>query len=494
MTAGGGPGGETTVAALATAPGRSAIALVRLTGPDAFAIAGRVVRPWPVAPRRPTLRAVHDPEDGRLLDRALVTAFPAPRSYTGEDVVELATHGGHLVPTAVLAALVAAGARPAPAGEFTRRAVLHGRLDLVQAEAVGDLIDARSSGMQAAALAQLDGGLSRRVLRLRERLLDLEALVAYDIDFPEEDAGPLARARVAEAAEDVVAQVDALLATAPAATILRDGAPVVVAGPPNAGKSSLFNALLGARRAIVTDIAGTTRDAIEAVLDARPWPLRLVDTAGLREAADPIERLGIEASEEWLGRAAVVLACGETEADVVRTEAHVRRLTDAPVVRVLTKRDGADGSPAVERARGGPPPAPRIAPPGATAITMAPPAGASDRDGHDAPDEHDAPVAVSAETGRGLAALLERVQDAVGRAHAAPADVPLVTRARHRHALGAARAELAEFAEAWRTDALPAPVAAVHLRAAVGALDDLIGAVDVDEVLGRVFATFCVGK
>ena len=196
-------GGDATVAALATAPGRSAIALVRLTGPDAFAIAARVVRPWPPAPRVATLCAVHDPEDGRLLDRALVTAFPAPRSYTGEDVVEIATHGGHVVPTAVLAALAGAGARPAGPGEFTRRAVLNGRLDLVQAEAVGDLVDARSSGMQAAALAQLDGGLSRRVLQLRERLLDLEALLAYDIDFPEEDAGPLARDRVAHAADDV---------------------------------------------------------------------------------------------------------------------------------------------------------------------------------------------------------------------------------------------------------------------------------------------------
>ncbi|HEU4628177.1 MAG TPA: tRNA modification GTPase [Gemmatimonadaceae bacterium] len=515
-----------SIAALATAPGRSAVALVRLSGADAFAVAGRLVHPWPLAPRRATLCAVHDGPGGALLDRALVTAFPGPASYTGEDVVEIATHGGHAVPTAVLAALVAVGARPAEPGEFTRRAVLNGRLDLVQAEAVGDLIDAPSGAMREAALAQLDGGLSRRVTALRAALLDVEALLAYDIDFPEEDAGPLARERVAVAAAEVRARLDALLATAPAGALVRDGAVVVIAGAPNAGKSSLFNALLGEQRAIVTELAGTTRDAIDAMLDTRPWPLRLVDTAGLRSAADVVERLGIEVSERWLGRAAVVLACGETPTDVAATAARVGTLTRAPVLGVWTKRDGSsgerrttsgerdggattgrggvEGGSATREAasgerraasgerregrrdasrRGGPPPTDMIAPLAAVAGTESTPG---------------VPVSlleVSAETGRGLRELLEAVQCTLAERQPPPAaDVPLVTRARHLRALGEARDEVDAFLDAWRGGELPAPVAAVHLRAAIGALEDLIGVVDVEEVLGRVFATFCIGK
>ena len=490
-----------TVAAIATAPGRGAIAVLRVSGPDALAVAGRVAHPWPPAPRRATLCALRDGE-GRLLDRALVTAFPAPASYTGEDVVELATHGGSAVPASVLAALVAAGAEPAPPGEFTRRAVLNGRLDLVQAEAVGDLVDARSGAMQGAALAQLDGGLSRRVGALRDALLDVEALLAYDIDFPEEDAGPLARERVTAAAARVRDQLAALLATAPAGAVVRDGAVVVIAGAPNAGKSSLFNALLGERRAIVTEVAGTTRDAVDAMLDARPWPLRLVDTAGLRAAQDVVERLGIEVSEQWLGRAAVVLACGDTPGGVAATAARVRTLTSAPVVEVWTKRDAgaeavweapaeapaeadadapADPAGRDGEARGAPPNG-TIAPPVAPGTILPTPAASP-------------PLEVSAETGRGLRALVEAVQGALaGRLAAPPADVPLVTRARHQRALAEARDEVAAFLAAWEAGALPAPVAAVHVRAAVAALDDLIGTVDVEEILGRLFATFCVGK
>ena len=456
-----------TIVALATAPGRSAVAVVRLSGVGAFATAARLVEPWPLTPRRATLCAVRDPATGTLLDRALVTAFPAPGSYTAEDVVEIATHGGAVVPASVLAAAEQAGARAALPGEFTRRAVLAGRVDLVQAEAIGDLVDARSSAMQRAALDQLDGGLSRRVLHLREALLETEALLAYDIDFPEEDDGPVPRARVADSAARVLAQLDALLATVPAAAMIRDGATVVIAGPPNTGKSSLFNALLGERRAIVTELPGTTRDAIEAMLDTRPWPLRLVDTAGLRDTQDVVERLGIEVSERYLGTADVVLACGDSTASLDETVAAVAPRTSGRVLAVRTKSDlqhHADAEPA-------------------------------EAQGEIGGDLAGEVLRVSAESGGGLDALLAAVQRAVAGRHAAPAaDVPLVTRARHRRALGAARDEVAAFASAWRDDLLPAPVAAVHLRAAVGALDDLIGSVDVNEILGRVFASFCVGK
>jgi tRNA modification GTPase len=268
--------------------------------------------------------------------------------------VELCTHGGAAVPAAVLAALVRAGAREARPGEFTQRAVLNGKLDLVQAEAVGDLVDARSGAMRRAALAQLDGGLSRRVAALRDELVGLEALLAYDVDFPEEDDGPVPRGRVLAAAAALVAALDRLLATAPAGEAVREGATVVIAGPPNAGKSALFNALLGRARALVTSVPGTTRDAIEAVVDAGRWPLRLVDTAGLRETDDVVERLGIEVSERYLAEAELVLACGATDGELAHAVARVRALTAAPVLAVRTKAD-AD----VRRRRGGPPPTTR---------------------------------------------------------------------------------------------------------------------------------------
>jgi tRNA modification GTPase len=503
-----GPGGDDTIAAIATAPGRSALSLVRVSGPDAHAIVGRAVHPWPLAERRATLCTVRDPGDGARLDQAVVTVYDGPRSFTGEDAVELATHGGRMVPTSVLAALVAAGARPALPGEFTRRAVMNGRLDLVQAEAIGDLIDARSTAMQQAALGQLDGLLSRRVAELRDHLLGIEALLAYDIDFPEEDDGPVPRERVTAACDATLGALDALLATAPAAALLRDGAVVVIAGPPNAGKSSLFNALLGERRAIVTDVPGTTRDAIEAVLDTRPWPLRLVDTAGLRETADVVERLGIEVSERYLREAAVVLACGETAGEVAETVRRVEGLTEGRVVGVRTKADGeggGGGEPGIgvalevgaeggAGARGAPPQQHDAAHPAdhhhhspAAAITAAPcpPLAA----------EPTPPNAVSAHTGAGLRELLDTVLAVLAERLGAPAaDAPLVTRARQQRAIATARDELVAFRAAWVEGVLPAPVAAVHVRAAAYALEDLIGAVDVEEVLGRVFGEFCVGK
>lgn len=454
-----------TIAALATAPGRGGVAVVRVSGPDAFAVAGRVVGaggPWPPPPRTAALRAARDPRTGRLLDRVLATAFPAPRSFTGEDVVELSTHGGLAAPAAVLTALVAAGARPALPGEFTRRAVLLGKLDLAQAEALGDLVDARTDAMRDTALRQLDGGLSRRIAALRDRVLDVAALVAYDVDFPGEDDGPIPRERVLAAADQAVADVDALLATVPAGQIARDGAVVVLAGPPNAGKSSLFNALAGEARALVTPVPGTTRDALEVVVEPpvsggrAPWPLRLVDTAGLRETTDLVEQLGVELSERWVRRAHVVLACGETAADVARTTEHLAGLTSAPVIRVHTKADL------------------RVLDQSSVAPDL---------------------LRVSAETGEGLRALTAAVVQAVEARYGAPdPDLPLVTRERHRRALEEGRAELAAFADAWRTGALPVVVAAVHLHAAAGALGAVIGAVDVEDVLDRVFQAFCVGK
>jgi tRNA modification GTPase len=453
-----------TIAALATAPGRGAVALVRLSGTRAADIAARV-GVGTLTPRRMTrvrLHACDAPDDP--LDDALATWFPAPRSFTGEDLLEFSAHGGALVSATLLAALVTAGARPALAGEFAERAVRHGKLDLLQAEALADLIDARSRAMQRTALLQLSGALSHRLAALRSALLDVEALIAYELDFPEEDDGPVPRADAVRAATQVITALDALAATLPAAELGRDGVSVVLAGAPNAGKSSLFNALIGARRAIVSEIPGTTRDALDVLVEHDPWPLRLIDTAGLRSSADALERLGIEVSTDRLAAAHVVLVCGDDDDSLLASTQAIAVLSPAPRIAVRTKRDLLDTS------------APWSPSEALRAVTHA-------------------AVAVSATTGEGLDAVRAVITNAVRTAHPDPAEeLPVVTRARHVSALVLARNEVEQFRAAWERAELPGPVAATHLRAAVHALDELLGGIDVDEVLERVFRTFCIGK
>ena len=450
---------DDSIVALATAPGRGALALVRVSGAASARLAARCLTlaqgSWPPPPRRAVRARLHHPDRPDLaLDDALVTWFPGPASFTGEDVLECTVHGGAYVGPAVVAAFVAAGARPALPGEFTERAVLQGKLDLLRAEAIGDLIDARTTAAHRAALRQLDGAMTHRLDALRSAILDVEALIAYDLDFPAEDDGPLPRARVLAAADDALAALDALLATRPQAVLGRDGVTVVLAGAPNAGKSSLFNALLGESRAIVSEVPGTTRDAIEVLLDDDPWPIRLVDTAGLRDTGDALERLGMEVSARRLAEAQVVVVCGETPEALAAAAAHLDGLTTARRVAALTKQDVPSAGEATPSA-----------------------------------------IAVSAVTGHGLAALRDALRAAVRAATPDPAEsLPVVVQARHAAMLTQAHAELAAFRAAWAEDALPAPVAATHLRAAAHALDELLGAIDVDEVLARVFRTFCVGK
>ncbi|HEY4217748.1 MAG TPA: tRNA uridine-5-carboxymethylaminomethyl(34) synthesis GTPase MnmE [Gemmatimonadaceae bacterium] len=451
-----------TIVAEATVSGRGALAIVRIAGPRAHAMARDALSAWPNHPRHAVLSDVRD-ASGAVLDQSIVVRYDAPASFTGEDAVEIITHGGLVVPTTVLAALIARGARPAQRGEFTRRALLNGKLDILQAEATGDLIAADSRAAQRVALRQLDGGLSRRVLALRDDMIGLEALIAYDIDFPEEDDGPIAPKRILNATDALITAIEGLLATARSGELVRQGAVVVLAGAPNVGKSSLFNALVGERRAIVTDIPGTTRDAIEAVIDTPTVPLRLVDTAGLRDTADVVERLGVEVSESYLERAAVILACvdGIDSATAVGNAIANRAAT---IIGVRTKIDvlpaAADELVSIRSKIGG-----------------------------------DSVVAVSAETGAGIDELVRTIERAVAAdVLPADADAPLLTRERHRHAVAHALDEVRAFRHAWQSDALPAPVAAVHLREAITALEDLIGAVDVEDVLDEVFRRFCVGK
>jgi tRNA modification GTPase len=449
-----------TVAAIATAPGRGAVALVRVTGPAAVDLFRRLAPGLPEAPepRRASLLALRHPDSGELLDRALVTVFRAPASYTGEDTVEIATHGGALAPQLVLDALLAAGARAAEPGEFTRRAYLNGKLDLLQAEAVLDLVDGRSRALHRAAIHQVERGLSGRIDELREALIACEALIAYAIDFPEEDEPPVPPERIRAAAVDAGARIGRLLATAPEGELLREGALTVLAGRPNSGKSSLFNALLGTERSIVTEIPGTTRDALEAVVSIEGYPFRLVDTAGLRETADRVEGMGIEVARRYLDAADLVLFCAEEGRPLDEEERGFLAGRDAQrTVLVRTKADLHDG-------------------------------------GEVAAPVDVASVSVAAHTGGGtedLRQVLLRI--AFGGLLGESAEAPLVTRERHARALRAAEAEVQAFVAA--ADAsVPMEFAATHLRAAIGFLEDLVGAVTPDDVLDRVFHQFCVGK
>lgn len=449
-----------TVAAIATAPGRGAVALVRVTGPAAVGMLRRLVPTLAAAPEpwRARLLALRHPDTGELLDRAVVTVFHAPASYTGEDTVEFATHGGALAPQLVLDALLAAGARAAEPGEFTRRAYLNGKLDLLQAEAVLDLVDGRSRALHRAAIHQVERGLSRRIDELREALIACEALIAYAIDFPEEDEPPVPPDRIRAAAEDAGARIARLLATAPEGELLREGALTVLAGRPNSGKSSLFNTLLGTERSIVTEIPGTTRDALEALVSIDGYPFRLVDTAGLRETADRVEGMGIEVARRYLDAADLVLFCAEEGRTLDEDErAFLAGRDTHRTVLVRTKADLHGGDEAA------------------------------------APADV-ATVSVAAHAGEGIETLRQvLLRIAFGGLLGESAEAPLVTRERHARALRAAEAEVQAFV-ACVDASVPMEFAATHLRAAIGFLEDLVGAVTPDDVLDRVFRQFCVGK
>ena len=403
-----------------------------------------------------------DADDAMEMARDLLKILVKDAMDSGRDLPTPSGARGRNAMLVSLSALLEAGARPALRGEFTRRAIINGKMDLLQAEAVGDLIDATSPAQRRVALSQLDRGLSQRLASLRDEILSLEALVSYEIDFPEEDSGPVPPARVVTAIESVAGSLRRLLATASEGERLREGAVVVIAGRPNTGKSSLFNALLGVDRAIVTEIPGTTRDAIEAPATCGGFPFRLIDTAGLRDASDRIERMGIEVSRRYLAAADVLLFCVESGRAPEPDELGFIVGLPAPAILLRTKSD-ADGG--TGRPRGGMDP------------------------------RWKAEIAVSAVSGAGLLEVRSALaQMAFTTLVAGGGDVePLVTRERHRTALERAAREIAGFRSA-RDEGIEGAVAATHLRAAVSALEDVIGVVTSEDVLDRLFATFCVGK
>lgn len=456
-----------TIAAISTAPGRAGLSVVRVSGPEAVLVAASLGVTG-LTPRRCVLTAVHHPDDGRLIDQAIVTLYRSPASYTGEDVLEISGHGGALAPQLLLDAACAAGARPAGPGEFTRRAFLNGKIDLLQVEATLDLIDARSEVAHRTALFQLERGLSRKIAQLREGLLRLQAMLTYEIDFPEEDDGPVPERRIQGAARWLIERLEALLLHAPEGELVRDGALTVIAGRPNAGKSSLFNSLLGEERAIVTEVPGTTRDAIEALLTVEGYPFRLVDTAGLCRSVDRVESLGIEVAESYLARADLVLFCAEAGRALDEEErTFLRRWS--PV---------SDGRPSVVLVR-----------------TKVDRSGGWDEELLEEPSLEDpsVEVTVSAVRGDGLQALRQLLLQAAYSGIRADADTPLVTRKRQARAIQRALRDSEAFMNA-RDAGLPPEIAATHLLDAERALEELLGVVETDDVLDVVFSSFCIGK
>lgn len=436
-----------TIFARASGAGASAVALLRLSGPGTGRVVDALAGDLP-KPRLASLRRLHAPGSGEVLDQALVLWFPGPRSYTGEDAAELHLHGGPAVLAGVAAALVALGCRPAEPGEFTRRAFLHGKLDLTQAEAIADLIAAETQAQRRQALRQAEGALgvlyagwTGRATRL---LAHQEAAIEFEMDDLPSDLGDQARTAAAALRGEIAAH----LADGGRGERLREGLSLVIVGAPNAGKSSLLNALLGREAAIVSPIPGTTRDVVEGRLNLDGIPVQIADTAGLRRSGDAIEQEGVRRAEGRAREADLVIAV--FAADAPPDEAALAELARAPCALVVASK--AD-----------------LAPPPATIA------------GH-------AALPTSILTGAGLVALRAAlVREAA--ALAGPSETPSLTRARHRAALEEAVAQL-ELAES-----APLPeLAAEGYRGALLALGRLTGRVGVEEILDSVFRDFCIGK
>jgi tRNA modification GTPase len=461
-----------TIAAIATPPGRGGVGIVRVSGQAAAAIAEAVVggRPVPRVATHAAFRAA----DGATIDEGLALFFPAPHSYTGESVLELQGHGGPVVLRLLLARCLQLGARLAQPGEFTQRAFLNGKIDLAQAEGVADLIDAATSTAARAAVRSLAGEFSQAVHALVDRVVELRMFTEATLDFPEEDLDFLeaadARGKLAAARADL----DALLAKARQGVLLRDGLAVVLIGQPNVGKSSLLNRLAGDDVAIVTAIAGTTRDTVASQIEIHGVPLTVIDTAGLRPTDDPIETLGIERTWEAVRRAdlaVVVVDARDAGAALAPADAAIVRQLPAalPCIVVHNKVDLVDDP--------------------AAALGVS-------RDDPVAPGEDVGKVAshlwLSAKTGAGLDVLRQQVLTVVGAAETM--EGVFLARERHLEALRAARTHVEAAARHLDTAPPPLELFAEELREVQAALGAITGAFSADDLLGVIFSRFCIGK
>ncbi|MGD8378264.1 MAG: tRNA uridine-5-carboxymethylaminomethyl(34) synthesis GTPase MnmE [Gammaproteobacteria bacterium] len=440
---------RSTIAAVATAPGQGGIGVVRLSGPDASRIAQAVCGRLP-APRMAAFRHFRD-RAGQVLDEGLCLWFPGPASYTGEDVVELQGHGGPVVLDLLLGEILSHGARPARPGEFSERAFLNGRLDLAQAEAVADLIESGSAQAARAAMRSLQGVFSDAVDALVAGLTDLRVYVEAAIDFPEEEIDFLADESVLRRLDGLAADFAELQRRAGQGRLLREGITMVIAGRPNAGKSSLLNALAGYEAAIVTDVPGTTRDLLRERIQVDGMPLHVIDTAGLHVSEDRVEREGMRRAREEIARADHVLVVLDDSAGGVWPD-------DLPAGvdrTVVYNKVDVTGRPAGEV------------------------------------DGQAEAVAVSAKTAAGLEALHARLKSVMG--YQGVAADGFTARRRHLEALDRARSHL-ERGRACLEDQRAGELLAEELRLAQRELEEITGAFTSDDLLGRIFSSFCIGK
>lgn len=450
---------EDTVAAPATPPGQGALAVIRISGPEALAVADSIFKS-----RSGKLLQHMDGytlhfgriirADGSWIDEVLAAVFRAPRSFTGEDSVELSCHGSPYIVQEIMRLLLDNGARSAQPGEFSRRAFLHGKLDLTQAEAVADMIHASCEAGLRGARNQLDGMLAERVNSLRDALLKSASLLELELDFVEEDLEFVPPAELEQQLLETVAGLDQLLGTWELGKARRDGVNVALAGPPNVGKSSLLNRFLRESRAIVSAQPGTTRDVIREELVYNGFLYRLYDTAGIRETVDAIEQEGVRRSRESVAGADLVLCIGEDERSLEAARSEAAGLTDpGRVITVLNKRDlYPEGEPL-----------PR------------------------------ADIAVSAQTGAGLEQLFELLEKRALGSWIYSEQGAVITNLRHRRALLDGRDALQEAAAALQ-QGMSNEFVAVDLQRAADALGEIIGAVSDDDILHNIFDNFCIGK
>ena len=488
---------DDTIAAIATPLGEGGLAVIRISGKDALVVADKAFTPVGKSSRKPSAAESHTihygkvMRAGRQVDEVLCTVMRAPRTFTREDIVEITCHGGILSTKTVLDTVLEAGARLAEPGEFTRRAFLNGRLDLAQAEAIADLIHSRTELALNAANEQLAGKLSQRINQLRDDLLNTLAHIEAHIDFPDEDIAPDTREKLEDRLERGIAFMDELLATANEGQILRRGVRAAIIGRPNAGKSSLLNQLLGHDRAIVSPIAGTTRDTIEETANVRGIPVVFIDTAGLREARDEIETEGIRRSRESLARAEFILHV--LDASEPLTAEDERFLAEFAGKKRLFVRNKIDlperlSTGALKRAQPSPSASAASKPP-------SPPRPGRGIEGEMSnPYPHDRTIIdVSCSTGQGIEALKDAIKSLVLSGHVTAEMTQVTINSRHQDALRRARESTRLTLEALRASA-SLEFVALDLHLAVKAVGEIVGKTTTEDLLDSIFRQFCLGK
>jgi tRNA modification GTPase len=456
---------EDTIAAIATALGEGSIAVVRVSGPEAVGSVAGVFRSKTDLRSVPS-HTVHygrirDPDNGQILDEVLVTVMRAPRSFTAEDVVEVSTHGGIVAVKSVLGLLLRRGVRMAEPGEFTKRAFLNGRIDLAQAEAVIDLIRSKSERAFQVARKQSEGAISKRIIPLRGNLIELLAHVEVNIDYPEHDVAEVTAAEIRNTCGAALAEVEELLKTADEGKILREGIVTAIVGRPNAGKSSLLNALARDNKAIVTDIPGTTRDIVEETISLGGIPLRLLDTAGIRETSDIVERIGVERSRTALNEADLILLVMNRHEPLHEDERQLlRELKDRSAIVVVNKID-LPGLMELEEVKRNYP---------------------SDRI-----------VFLSATEGTGLEELETAVSKLFFSGSVEAADLTYVSNARHIALLHRSKSSLQDAVNA-AAEGIPVDLIQIDIAAAWESLGEILGDAAGESLLDEIFSKFCLGK